>query len=906
MPRKIYPYPVEPEKYEAFARRPNRAVTREALGNRIQFTSLRGFPAEADDAIRVADTGMHPPLAEGGRLAYLEETIDMYVNHFKLGRVLWPVYPTLFAGNFGELVDICAREGLFLYDFWGFVPGSNPSAESIWGEYAIPESADRIMREKLGERFLGYDNGEQDGRYIGARSRSQASIIDDRKAQYDVFQAYFAKLNDSMLNHTVTLSSLTFLPYFAKEGNTIMIGAETAQALPSNTMWFSFIRGAAKQYGLLYYGNASVWNRWGWKDYGNMEREPVTTTGAEMGRFCGTSLSLLKRLIYNHYMYGCDILGFESSWFTAREAKKDDVTDDTKYVIGNKCHVFTPVGRIQQKCAEFVEKNGRAGVLHTPVALMLDFHAGWLPPRHLYTNDIYKAWGSLPYSEGDHQVHCIMDMLFPGYEDAGFYRDERGFETPTPYGEIMDVLMSDAAPEILARYPAIVLTNGIDLNLELQNNLRKYVENGGTLVAFEGLIQGSGLEAFFGEKHANGKTVLIPQATGLEPTGEALTADNRPNEPICRPYRLTKDARAALDEVFRGEQLLYIDNLALGYATSVRSRGEYTFMVTSPAAQRERFDILSAIGEITFIEELETFDGAEREEEFLPLMRAPEGKPARDTGNFSIDAGCVRIFRVKVGHPDTAELPESNTQKRTARRWLKLPVCHKSMRRAMLDNPTFSRHFDGFYISARYLETMDYDAAKREAHYMKLQGASVIADFSEMINHYPDLALVGNIPARDAESLSRIEKILDKAALYDCEAVLVCAERRPENEYTQAQTEAGFLRALAQIADMCKERGFKLLYRNRTLYTMPIEEQAFDTASGIFEGRSEIPETAQYVLASSPHRDMFGQLYPMNLPLHKGLVPEAWKARLRDTALVLSADYQSWDEVIADLQWLEA
>ena len=59
------------------------------------------------------------------------------------------------------------------------------------------------------------------------------------------------------------LSSLTLGHYFLQEGNHVLLGAETAQALPDSQLYYAFIRGAGKQYGVHWFGNASVFNRWG-------------------------------------------------------------------------------------------------------------------------------------------------------------------------------------------------------------------------------------------------------------------------------------------------------------------------------------------------------------------------------------------------------------------------------------------------------------------------------------------------------------------------------------------------------------------------------------------------------------------------------------------------------------------
>jgi len=50
----------------------------------------------------------------------------------------------------------------------------------------------------------------------------------------------------------------------------------------------------------------------------------------------------------------------------------------------------------------------------TPVAVLLDFFAGWTPPRHLYRPELYRVWGNLPYSSADHWTHTVFDLLYPG------------------------------------------------------------------------------------------------------------------------------------------------------------------------------------------------------------------------------------------------------------------------------------------------------------------------------------------------------------------------------------------------------------------------------------------------------------------------------------------------------------
>ncbi|GBG07274.1 hypothetical protein PAT3040_01822 [Paenibacillus agaridevorans] len=477
-------FTVEPENHIEYKRRFAKAVTRSDLGNKIHFSAMRAM--ELDDEGAIKD---------------FNQQLDLYTKHYKLGEILWLFYKFLYASNLNSFIDEVKDRGLYIFDIWGYVPGSF-SNRSSWGEYEVPEQAAAYLRKSLGSKFMGFDNGEQDGRYIGAYTPMICPVDSNRKSQYLHFQRHFEQLGNHFDNQTSVVCSLTFCHYFAKEGNAIIIGAETAQALPNANIWYSYLRGAGKQYGLLWFGNASIWNRFGYKDY---ERAGVEN-GYEFGPDAGTSLSLLRRLIYIEYMYNCDILGLE--WgFTMPDSE-----DDT----GTK---LTPIGQIQTEAVQFVANNGYPGIMYTPAAVLMDFFNGWTPPRHLYTHEYYKVWGNLPYEEGDYQTHALFTMLFPGYENSGFYRDERGFLTATPYGDMTDVIFSDADQQILNSYHTIILAGKVTLDVELYDKLRGFVEGGGHLIATADVI----LSAQLPQEYVN----QVLDFVGIKKLGElqAYTSD---------------------------------------------------------------------------------------------------------------------------------------------------------------------------------------------------------------------------------------------------------------------------------------------------------------------------------------------------------------------------------------------
>ncbi|MQY80065.1 MAG: hypothetical protein GH151_12875 [Bacteroidetes bacterium] len=380
--------------------------------------------------------------------------LDQYTRQHALGNIIWPRYTLLYNSDLPDIVKELKNRNLYLFDLWGYVPGSGPGG--YWQQFKVPQKTLDLFKNELGDRWLGMDNGEQDGRYISTFALQFYPSGSARERQYLNFQHHFEGLSDRLGNKMATLVSLNYGHYFLKEEVYTLIGAETAQGLPNTQIYYSFIRGAGKQYGVPWFGNASVWNRWGWKNY-------VGNANNNGGDTKGTSLSLLKRLMYNHILYNCVAVGFESSFF-------------------DKNDQLSPIGEIQQSAYAWVRKHGQPGVMYTPVAIMLDFFSGWTFPRHLYTSNIYRVWGNIPYDRGDYMIDGILNMFYPRYQDASYFHDETGFITPTPYGDVADCILSDSPLWLLNQYPVLILGGKLNGGNALNDKLEAYVEKGGHLI----------------------------------------------------------------------------------------------------------------------------------------------------------------------------------------------------------------------------------------------------------------------------------------------------------------------------------------------------------------------------------------------------------------------------------------
>jgi len=344
-------------------------------------------------------------------------------------------------------------------DIWGYVPNN----EAGQTPRVTPEHHD-ILTRVLGDRFLGYDNGEQDGRYIGSYA-DRGSHTNRREGWEDFVRWDTGICNDSM-NYMNATGSLNFSHYYADRAHRTL-GLETAQGLPSDTLMFSFLRGASKQYGRLTTQATSIWNRYGY----NMYHDRLTNggNGYGLGPHKGCSLSLHKRLFFQSYTGGDSIVGSETSQFTAD-------------VLENGARELSPLGRQHLDIMDWASKHPERGVMYTPVAFMLDFYNGWNMPRHLYRSDKYKIWGKLPYEKGDYLIDNVLRMVWPGYEDCSYLRNERGFVTPTPYGDQFDVITNRCHPDILKQYTSIMLMGDVELTPEVIANLEAFVRGGGDVL----------------------------------------------------------------------------------------------------------------------------------------------------------------------------------------------------------------------------------------------------------------------------------------------------------------------------------------------------------------------------------------------------------------------------------------
>jgi hypothetical protein len=773
---RVYGHLMNPREHPADGRRHVRPPDWETFGGRTHFTTLRAL--EEKD----------------GRLTNYAAEIEKYTRTFDLGDVLWLSYPVIFNRNFPDAVDEIKRRELYLFDIWGYVPGSGRSG--YWQQYKVPEGVLPMLESKLGDHWLGMDVGEQDGRYVGGYARMLWPPEAPRFEQYLNFHRFFERMTNDLGNRMSALVSLNFGHYFLKEGLYTLLGAETAQALPNSQVYYAFIRGAGKQYGVPWFGNASVWNRWSFKSYD----PPGVMDGVPHGPGKGTSLNLLKRLMYSHILYNSMLAGFESGWLKGDE--------------------LTPIGRMQQAANRWVKATGMPGVMQTPVALMADFFAGWTFPRHLYTGETYKVWGNLDYAPGDYLTHGVLEMLYPGYQDSSYFHDETGFLSATPYSDGADVLLSDAPAWLLQRYPVLVVAGELNVDSELRAKLESYARGGGWLVApgdtatklagVCGVAPAAGSEAVR-RVCGRGWITVLPGEFGIEEAGTGAAAlKSEIDKTLANPRPLLAGTRAALDEAFRS-QVLFEAGDGLAVIVCRRAAGDYTVGVLNNSLRARPFKIRSRIGRIASIKEMPLDVSEKTAEGFLP--DGFEGAAVGSSDGRTIAGGDVRIFRVKLaGEEQADETPHVAPPQSPRGRNLELYGA-RSIEDAILARPTFFQNYDGVIVDWKCLAERDAAALGREAGWVARNRLRVVVDATSGINLYPDLRLLNNVEEDYTASLKAFDDLMVKMNALGARDLIVALHRFPENNTTKEEGWAGFDATMRTLAGRAGARNISLHLR---------------------------------------------------------------------------------------------
>jgi hypothetical protein len=194
-----------------------------------------------------------------------------------------------------------------------------------------------------------------------------------------------------------------------------------------------------------------------------------------------------------------------------------------------------------------------------------------------------------------------------------------------------------------------------------------------------------------------------------------------------------------------------------------------------------------------------------------------------------------------------------------------------------------------------------------------------------MINHFPDLTIIGNFPNRTKNSIDRIKHILTAASKYRCEGAVFSLQRNAENEYSHEQAINGAIESLRKIKDICAELKITSFVQNRNILISTDEQLklfsndnsvgsvAFNTAFALAAG-ADIDYSrynSALLILSDIKTDIYGQKYTVNSPVYNGENKQKLKTLYRQAnkygiPVILYAEYKSKDEITEELNYLNS
>lgn len=403
---------------------------------------------------------------------------------------------------------------------------------------AEAQAAWTLLNGELRDQFLGWISGESVGFVWGEAPQylkispemTRTQLLAAHRTFYTdalarKWGAMFKSQTGAMWEKLIPAQSTssTSFAHALTEWGVRVIGMETAAVQPMTAMRIAFNRGAARQYG-------GVWFYYHAPNFGDTATTftkqqnfagPDNFFHSHYGMTMGPSLSWYRKSYYLYYMSGASAIYLEQGF-------------DQFFKPGPGEHPFqlNPLGRITDEFVRFAEKHPDRGTAYTPIAFLLD-------PAHGWEMTDYPHWpfGISQINRSDRALRELIGAAYyPGPVREGEPASgERQVFVPGVFGNIFDVLVASSGTGVppvknhaqdaratpmgaIDSYRAVIVGGTINWTSEWIRKLSTYVRSGGTLVLNSAQIKD-----------------LSPELIGVRLTGVTAESQNAkclsPNEP---------------------------------------------------------------------------------------------------------------------------------------------------------------------------------------------------------------------------------------------------------------------------------------------------------------------------------------------------------------------------------------
>ncbi len=333
----------------------------------------------------------------------------------------------------------------------------------------------------------------KDGQVDGAGQKHHGGYPTPPKTRaeaMEVVRRYYLRLHETALEKAtpeqrrclISINGHYCYQHYACEWGCDVVGSEVGENINSIQAHIAFTRGAARQYGKPWLMDFSSW-------YGPsmFDEDPRRTWGENSGPDHGHSMSLHTRTYLCAYMAGANVVVAEGGWlncFRSQQPGADGLLPLS--VLGHEAARFY----------RFTRRHPDRGIPYSPFGLVLPVNHGIYPgfaPK--------LTWNAFAYQPGDQRIMNTLNAFFPGslgdpdqperpdrqpgdptWKDPNYMRTEALRLVASPFGDTVDVLLSNAPLDILRAYPVLVLAGELGADQALKARLRAYERQGGTLV----------------------------------------------------------------------------------------------------------------------------------------------------------------------------------------------------------------------------------------------------------------------------------------------------------------------------------------------------------------------------------------------------------------------------------------
>jgi hypothetical protein len=358
----------------------------------------------------------------------------------------------------------------------------------------------QAMKSTFGDLWIGIISGENT--YLSPPFESDAipqGAPNFKQAQYDFFfnqgKAQWVKMMstdwaspvDNPYEKFITGMSVGTVPHIHQlgESGAQTVGAESAAAMPFIQWQMAFARGAARQYGI----------KWFWY-YGASFGDAIRTFVKEgpyvldlegmkidnRNATIGPSIAHIRRTLLNAYMQGASIFHPEQG-----------------YNLFGPNGDLNPMGWPYDEMLRLAAKHPDRGVIHTPVALLLDKAHGF----DKYTYGGMRIFEAAPLQRSDQMLNQFFNVAYyPFPKNEGEPVDDLNVPWPNGYfGDSFDMLVTSPTKlDVVKDYPVVFCLGDTQIDAKWAARLKQYVTDGGTLVInVEQVVAGMD-DAFLGAK----------------------------------------------------------------------------------------------------------------------------------------------------------------------------------------------------------------------------------------------------------------------------------------------------------------------------------------------------------------------------------------------------------------------